>query len=108
MGVLYIAATPARRLRGLLFARPSDDELLLVPCRSVHTFGMGFALDIAFLDKWGRVIKVNRDVMPKRTVRCAHARAVIERYAQPRKAWYMPGDYLNTPTRLYVRRKETK
>lgn len=95
MGRLYIAASPAQRLRGLLFTQPGDDVLLLAPCRGVHTFGMGYALDIAFLDKRGRVVESYRDVMPKRRLRCSRARAVLERYAQPRRAWYIPGDYMD-------------
>ena len=47
------------RLRGLL-ARPPMGEgegLLLLECDSVHTFGMGYAIDVAFLDAEGRVVR---------------------------------------------------
>ena len=47
------------RLRGLL-ARPrmGDGEgLLLLQCGSVHTAGMGYPIDVAFLDRKGRVVR---------------------------------------------------
>jgi uncharacterized membrane protein (UPF0127 family) len=46
------------RLRGLL-GRPSPTEgegLLLLPCRSVHMFGMRYPLDVGFLDRAGSVM----------------------------------------------------
>jgi uncharacterized membrane protein (UPF0127 family) len=48
-----------RRLRGLL-ARPRIQEgegLLLLDCGSVHTIGMGYAIDVAFLDAQGKVVR---------------------------------------------------
>jgi len=47
------------RFRGLL-ARPrmKDGEgLLLVKCSSVHTVGMTYRIDVAFLDAEGRVVR---------------------------------------------------
>lgn len=47
------------RLRGLL-ARPalaSDEGLLLLDCPSVHTAGMTYPIDVAFLDADGRVVR---------------------------------------------------
>ena len=46
------------RLRGML-ARPAPLEgegLLLSPCRSIHMYGMRYALDVAFLDARGGVV----------------------------------------------------
>ena len=37
-------------------------------CGSVHTFGMRFAIDIAFLDREGRVLAVHENVRPGRMV----------------------------------------
>lgn len=48
-----------RRLRGLL-ARPpleSGEGLLLLNCASVHTVGMRYPIDVAFLDAEGRVVR---------------------------------------------------
>lgn len=66
------------RLRGLL-GRPAPAEgegLLLLPCRSVHMFGMEYALDVAFLDRAGSVIAAYHALPPgtrSRWHRRAHA-----------------------------------
>jgi uncharacterized protein len=52
---------------------------LLIPrCASVHTFGMRFALDIAFLDPEGKVLGERRMVPPRRFVSHRGAAAVLE------------------------------
>jgi uncharacterized membrane protein (UPF0127 family) len=65
------------RLRGLAFAPPRG-PLHIPRCRSVHTFGMRFRLDLLFLDEEGRVIELRRAVPPGRFVRCPGAAAVLE------------------------------
>lgn len=57
---------------------PSHVGLELAPCRSVHTFGMRFALDLIWLDGAGRVMRVDVEVPPRRLRTCRRARAVIE------------------------------
>jgi hypothetical protein len=51
--------SPERR-RGLLGrdSLPPGRGLLLRPCGSVHTFGMRFPIDVVFLDRGGRVLRV--------------------------------------------------
>ena len=46
------------RLRGLLGRSPlaPGEGLLLRPCRAVHTWGMRYSIDVAFLDAGSRVI----------------------------------------------------
>jgi uncharacterized protein len=68
------------RLLGLaLLARRRAGAGLLIPrCRSVHTFGMRFALDVLFLDADDRVIGLRRGVPPGRVIRCPGAMAVLE------------------------------
>jgi uncharacterized membrane protein (UPF0127 family) len=56
------------RLRGLL-GRSSLGRgagLLIERCGSVHTVGMRFALDLVFLDRAWRVVRVVRKVRPGR------------------------------------------
>ena len=74
------AATVGARLLGLAFLRelPPAHALLIPRCRSVHTFGMRFALDVVFLDARGRVLRVARGVPPRRVARCPGAYAVLE------------------------------
>ena len=58
------------RLRGWQFRAPPPDgfALLLIPCRSVHTFWLRFPLDLILLDKSGMVVDVRRKVAPWRIV----------------------------------------
>jgi uncharacterized membrane protein (UPF0127 family) len=79
-----VATTPLSRLLGLALL-PADraGEGLLIPgCRSVHTLGMRFPLDLVFLDRTGRVIELRRGVRPGRLVRCAQAQSVLELVTQ--------------------------
>jgi uncharacterized protein len=72
------------RLLGLAFVREPPAHALLFPdCRSVHTFGMRFPLDIAFLDERGRPVRVERNVRPGRVLFCRGASAVLETPASP-------------------------
>src|SRR3954466_5544829 len=52
--------------------------LLLPACRSVHTFGMRFALDLVWVNGAGAVVRVDRDVGRWRLRSCRAARAVVE------------------------------
>jgi uncharacterized membrane protein (UPF0127 family) len=78
--VIHEANTLASRLLGLAFLRgiPSCHALLIPDCRSVHTFGMRFRIDVAFLDDAGRAIRVERSVPSRRVLVCRAAFAVIE------------------------------
>jgi uncharacterized membrane protein (UPF0127 family) len=66
-----------RRGLGGLDALPADRALWL-RCRAVHTFTMRFALDLIWLGRDGSVVRVDRDVPPRRHRGCARARAVVE------------------------------
>lgn len=54
-----VADSWLRRLRGLLGRPPlkGGEGLLLLQCDSVHTVGMGYPIDVAFLDAEGRVVR---------------------------------------------------
>ena len=91
-GRVILATRLSSRLRGLLFAPDSDDLMVLMPCHDIHTFGMGYALDVAFLDASGKVLKSIRDVLPNRRLREPAAVAVLERRAIPREVWFEEGD----------------
>lgn len=91
---LVLATRLTSRLRGLLLSSESDAVLMLAPCRDIHTFGMGYAIDVAFVDEGGCVIQSCRDVLPNRRIRNAHAVAVLERFAVPREVWFEEGERL--------------
>ena len=68
------------RMRGLLRRPPliAGQGLLIDPCPSVHTLGMGYALDIVFLDANYRVLRRMENLAPLRWAACANARATLE------------------------------
>jgi uncharacterized membrane protein (UPF0127 family) len=78
--VIHEANTLASRFLGLAWLRrmPSGHALLIPDCRSVHTFGMRFAIDVAFLDERGRPIRIERAVPRRRVFVCRGAFAVLE------------------------------
>ena len=54
-----MAETARERARGLLgrSSLPQGQSMWLAPCRSIHTIGMRFAIDVAFCDTEGVVVK---------------------------------------------------
>ena len=54
------------RLRGLIGRAELDpgEGLLLAPCKAVHMYGVGFPIDVAFLDPGGVVVALYRDLAP--------------------------------------------
>jgi uncharacterized protein len=68
------------RLLGLAFrAEPDRDEALVFPrCRSVHTFGMRFPIDVVFVDHSWNELRVARSLSPRRVAGCRGAYAAIE------------------------------
>ena len=84
---IVVADSPWKRLLGLaLRRRPPGHALLLPRCRSVHTFGMRFELDLVWLDADGRVLRVDEAVPPCRVRRCRGAAAVLEAGRMPAMA----------------------
>ncbi len=81
-GGVRVAEATTRRARGVGLARldalPDGQALRIPRCRSVHTFGMRFALDLVWLGAGGEVLRVDRDVPPRRLRTCLRARAVVE------------------------------
>jgi uncharacterized protein len=77
---LVVADSWWARARGLAWRRrPPEGWALLFPrCRSVHTVGMRFPIDLVFLDRHGWPVEIRRAVKPGRVVTCRKASAVIE------------------------------
>lgn len=75
-----LASTRCARLLGLAYLciDEAGPGLLIPRCRSVHTFGMRFALDLVFLDRDGRPCSERRGVPPRRLVWDRRASAVLE------------------------------
>ncbi|MBP8308853.1 MAG: DUF192 domain-containing protein, partial [Burkholderiaceae bacterium] len=68
------------RLIGWLGRRKAcpDEALWLVPCRGVHTLGMRFPIDLVFLDRSGRVLRIDESVKPWRCRWHGQAHSVVE------------------------------
>ena len=68
------------RFKGLLGYSLGDDEgLYITSCRSVHTIGMSYAIDVVFLDAAGKVLALYHGLKPWRVTRWIRgACAVLE------------------------------
>lgn len=97
-----VATTFTARARGLLGRSQSwlgdGGALVIVPCSSVHTFGMRDAIDIAFVGADGVVLKALQRVLPGRVLSSHEAVAVIERFSPEKtqlcnaEEWFVEGD----------------
>ena len=67
---LAVADTHWSRMRGLLGLHENDFRngcgLWIIPCRGVHTLGMGFPIDVVYLDQTQTVVHVERELRPWR------------------------------------------
>jgi uncharacterized membrane protein (UPF0127 family) len=75
-----IADTSATRRTGLLkHSRLEPGEgLWIAPSEAVHTFGMKFSIDVLFLDKKRKVLKIRNDMVRSRMAICLRAHSVLE------------------------------
>jgi uncharacterized membrane protein (UPF0127 family) len=65
---LMVTQTFTERNRGLLaLAKLEQGEgLLITPCRSVHSFTMSYRIDLVYLDKQLKVVKIIEQLKPNR------------------------------------------
>lgn len=77
---IEVADTAAGRNKGLLgrSGLMSGEGLWIVPCEAVHTFAMKFAIDLVYLDRRRRVLKVRSRVGPARISACLRAHSILE------------------------------
>ncbi len=76
-----VASTIWSRFMGLMFRGelPEGHGLSLTPCSSIHMFFMRIPLDVAFLDREGRVLRVYHGIRPWRVSRVVRgARTAVE------------------------------
>ncbi|MFC5863797.1 DUF192 domain-containing protein [Acidicapsa dinghuensis] len=75
-----LAGTSSERIRGLLDRESlsQGEGLWIVPCESVHTFGMRFAIDLVYLDRKSRIRKIRHGVKPWRISACLIAHSILE------------------------------
>ncbi len=75
-----VADTSRKRRTGLLgrSSLQKGEGLWIVPCEAVHTFGMKFPIDVLFLDRKLKVLKVRKHMVRRRISACWRARSVLE------------------------------
>ncbi|MGD1011795.1 MAG: DUF192 domain-containing protein [Acidimicrobiales bacterium] len=92
---LEVASSLAARTRGLLGKKEFSGALLLEHTRSVHTIGMRFAIDVAFLDQGRKVVGVTTLVPYRVALPRRGGRSVLEAEAGAFERWKLaPGDVL--------------
>ena len=77
---VMLTSNPWERVRGLL-GRPAlgaGEGLLIDHCRSVHTVGMRYAIDLVFLGRDWVVKKIVNSLAPWRLAFCLGAAMVLE------------------------------
>lgn len=84
---LEIAASYGTRRRGLLGRDGIEGALLLTPCGSVHTFRMRFPIDVAYLDRRLKVIRVQSLRPGRMPLPRFGARHVLESEAGAMERW---------------------
>lgn len=75
-----VADTSKKRRTGLLkhSTLPPGHGLWIAPSEAVHTFGMKFAIDVLFLDKKRKILKIRERMGKRRFAVCLRAHSVLE------------------------------
>ena len=92
-----IADTSATRRTGLLKhdGLSEGEGLWIVPCEAVHTFAMRFPIDVLFLSKKRKVLKVYPNMPKRRIAMSLLAHSVLELpVGMIEKTGTKPGDQL--------------
>jgi len=87
LATLEVAESRRDRVRGLLGRDGIEGAILLRPARSVHTVGMRFPIDVAFLDGDLVVLKVCRLAPNRVALPVWRARGALEAEAGSFASW---------------------
>ncbi|MDR2105944.1 MAG: DUF192 domain-containing protein [Coriobacteriales bacterium] len=81
------------RMKGLLDPAvcAKGEILALIPCKSIHSLGMREAIDVAFIDRRGRVLRAEQGLPPRRFLACKGAACVLERRSRADEPWLKRG-----------------
>ena len=82
-----VASSRSARRNGLIGRDGFEGALVLRPCRWVHTIGLRFPLDVAYLDDEGVVLKTARMARRRVGVPVWKARTVVEAEAGAFERW---------------------
>jgi len=77
---VLVANTSQTRRTGLLKheSLPEGEGLWIAPCEGVHTRGMKFSIDVLFLSKARKVLKIREDMGKRRIALCLWAHSTLE------------------------------
>jgi len=75
-----IADTSAKRRTGLLkrTGLAPGEGLWIVPCEGVHTFAMKFTIDVVFLNRKRKILKIRPNMVRRRIALSLMAHSVLE------------------------------
>ena len=75
-----IADTSAKRRTGLLkhTSLEPGEGLWIAPCEGVHTFGMKFPIDVIFLSRKRKILKIRPNMVRARMALSLRAHSVLE------------------------------
>lgn len=75
-----IADTSAKRRTGLLkhSGLEPGEGLWIAPCEGVHTFGMKFPIDVIFLNRKRKILKIRPNMVRRRIALSLLAHSVLE------------------------------
>ena len=93
---IEVAFDSESRKRGLL-GRASlapGHALIIAPCSGIHTFGMQFPIDVVFVGRSGKVLKVRRNMPAGRIAASLRAFTTIELAAGGAPAALAPGQHV--------------
>ena len=94
---LEVATDRRSRRKGLLGRDGAEGALLLVPARSVHSLGMRFPIDVAWLDQDLTVLRTTRLGRHRMTRPVLKAHSVLEAEAGAFASWgLVAGQQLET------------
>ena len=87
LATLEVASKFVSRARGLAWREDFDGALLLPNTKSVHSFGMKFPLDVAWLDEDNMVIRISSLPVRRVTRAVRKSRHVLEARAGVFREW---------------------
>ncbi len=67
IGFVRVAGSFTERLKGLMLKdqdKATQHLMAIAPCKQVHTFFMKFPIDVAYCDRYGKVIEVHKNIEP--------------------------------------------
>lgn len=76
----FVAKSLISRLKGLMFRKsiPKDEALVFYKASCIHTCFMKFAIDLVYLDKDNKIMKIYNSLNPWRLACCLGSKTTLE------------------------------